>query len=77
MKPQGQLAITPQHRTRLAVVYARTSVIPDHPTECIRLTAQRDQAQQALAWGWPKSAIYVIEDLGKSEKLSKPVCVQA
>ncbi len=66
MDTQEHIDIRPHHRARLAVVYVRTTTIPDSPADYTRLKAQRDQAQHARVWGWPESAIQVIEDLGRS-----------
>ena len=58
--------ITPHHRGRLAVVYVRTATIPGSTADHARIQAQRDQAARARAWGWPETAILVIEDIGRS-----------
>ncbi len=58
--------ITPHHQGLLAVLYVRTARMPGGPVDDAHLTTQRDQARYARAWGWPESAIRVIEDLGQS-----------
>jgi DNA invertase Pin-like site-specific DNA recombinase len=63
---QKQIEVMPHHRTRLAVVYVRTAAMPDTLADYTDLKTQRDQAQRALTWGWPQSAIHFIEDLGTS-----------
>jgi len=52
--------ITDTHTRKLAVVYVRSSVDDGRS-----VSAQRDLAELARRWGWPKARILVIDcDLG-------------
>eukprot|EP01136_Pigoraptor_vietnamica_P042336 Opistho-1_new@16381 len=58
--------IQPWHRDRAAVVYVRQSTPPqvlDHRESTARQYAPADRA---VALGWPRSQVQVIDDLGKS-----------
>ncbi len=61
MSAKKRNEITPQHRNRLAVEYRRHSTTSPGPEH------QDSQAHHARTWGWPESAIQVInEDAGRS-----------
>jgi hypothetical protein len=61
MKTKRPKQITPHHRNRLAVEYRRRSSLLQDPAH------QDSQARLARAWGWPESAIHLIdEDTGRT-----------
>ena len=65
MQTQDRPKIEPHHLRRLAVVYVRLATV-DHGflSRASRLL-QRAQREHALRWGWPRSAIRIVEDLGR------------
>jgi len=66
MNPARQIEITYQHRNRLAIAYVRTACAPETPDDLAGIERQRAQVGHARAWGWPETAIQVIEDRGRS-----------
>jgi DNA invertase Pin-like site-specific DNA recombinase len=65
--PGPSAKIRARHVERLAVVYARQSTL--HQVACHRESTalQYDLARYAIAWGWPRDRVLVIdEDLGQS-----------
>ena len=64
--------IESQHRRRLAVVYVRSSRVPQAPEDLAFVEYQRAQAWHARAWGWPESAVQVIdEDIGRAGRTTE------
>jgi Resolvase, N terminal domain len=65
--PGPSARIRARHVERLAVVYVRQSTL--HHVACHRESTalQYDRARYAIAWGWPRDRVLVIdEDLGQS-----------
>src|SRR5262249_60216749 len=63
----SELKVTASHRRRLAAVYVRQSTLIQVERNKESTARQYDLAARAMALGWPRSAVRVIdEDLGIS-----------
>jgi DNA invertase Pin-like site-specific DNA recombinase len=63
----SELKVTASHRRRLAAVYVRQSTLIQVERNKESTARQYDLAARAVALGWPRSAVRVIdEDLGIS-----------
>ncbi len=67
MNPTRPAQIRPEHLQRLAIVYIRQSSLRQVQENTGSTAHQREQKEYAVRWGWPPTAIEVIEDdLGMS-----------
>ncbi len=67
MNDQRPAQIRPQHLQRLAVIYVRQSSLRQVQEHTGSTDHQRGQKEYALRWGWPPSAVEIVEDdLGMS-----------
>ncbi len=63
----SETKISAAHLRRAAVVYVRQSTMAQIARNRESTTRQYDLVARAVAWGWPRAAVWVIdEDLGVS-----------
>src|SRR5262245_66041300 len=63
--------IRPEHRDRLAFVYARQSTVSQAMHNTTSSERQFALADLAIELGWSKTAVQVADDLGRSGKFSE------
>ena len=67
MMPGASTKISARHVERLAIVYVRQSTLQQVACHRESTALQYDLARYAIAWGWPRDRVLVIdEDLGQS-----------